>query len=230
MAPRTTRETRALRRSSRLGSSNGSDESIKPTVQLSSRRTTGQLRLPIPTAPAAPAAKRGVKKRTTAGRRSKSKRSTNSSARNSSQSDECSDLGNHAVCREIPSAETANVATNDCVYCGPRSQYARCSHNRGQPLTESNGSFLGPNIVLPSVETDNKHGNVVKEGRPISYEEQRDVEDIINSLAKRRGKRNPALTADLASPSRGATGQPLLSTNDQLQGKISSLVPLRSPL
>ena len=192
MAPRTAREARALRRSNRLGSSNGSDESIKPTVQLSPRRTTGQLRLPSPTAPTT---KRRLKKRTTVGRRSKSKRQTNSSARNSTQSDECSNPGNQDVCREMPSAEMAKTVTNNCIYCGPTSQYARCSHSRGHSPPESNGSFLGQNIVLPSVETDKKHDIMAIEGRPISSEEQRDVEAIVKLLAKKRGKRITPLAA-----------------------------------
>jgi hypothetical protein len=185
MAPRTAREARALRRSSRLESSNGSNESFKPPVQLSPRRTTGQLRLPSPTASTT---KRGVKKRATAGRRSKSKGRANSSARNSTQSGEHPDPGNRDVSHDMPSPEPASIGTKDCIYCCPDSKFARCSHRRGQPPPESSSSFLGPNIVLPSVETDSEYNGVLRGEHLISREEERNDEEIVNMLAKKSGK------------------------------------------
>lgn len=191
MVIRTTREIRSLRRSSHLAASTASEESLKPAVWLSTRRTTGQLRLP---SPAAPAPKRGAKKRSTAaGRRSKTKRRTNSSVRNSTQSEEQNDdethkVSNHDTCRDIPLYGPANVSIKDCIYCCPESTHDRCCHNRGQPVPESPGSVLGPNVVLTSVETDDKPVRLFRGGHPISCEEEQNVQDVLDTLAKRRGK------------------------------------------
>ncbi|KIH91577.1 hypothetical protein SPBR_02076 [Sporothrix brasiliensis 5110] len=92
MATKSPRDIRALRRTSRLGSSHGNDEGITSTVQVSPRRTTGQLRLPTP---AASTTKRRVKRTTAASRRSKSKRPAKSSARNCTESDASLDPSSH---------------------------------------------------------------------------------------------------------------------------------------
>lgn len=183
----TAREARALRRSSRLAGSNASEETLKPAVRLSTRRTTGQLRLP---SPADPATKRGAKKRATAASR-RSKKRTNSSVRNSTQSDEQADeipkLNSHDICREIPLYEPVNAAIKDCIYCCPESTHDRCCHNRGQPVPGSPGSILGPNVVLTSVETDDRPVRLFRGGHPISLEEERNVQEVLDMLAKRRG-------------------------------------------
>ncbi|KAL1894545.1 hypothetical protein Sste5346_005780 [Sporothrix stenoceras] len=186
MTQRTASETRALRRSSRLASSHASEESCKPAVQLRTRRTTGQLRLP---SSSTPTPKRGAKKRSTVASRrfkSKSRRRGSSSARDSTQSDEIPKLSSRDICREIPLYEPVGAATKDCIYCYPNSAYNRCCHNRGQPVPESPGSVLGQNVILPSVETDDKPVRLFRGGHPISLEEERNVQEVIDMLAKKR--------------------------------------------
>ncbi|KJR85554.1 uncharacterized protein SPSK_09244 [Sporothrix schenckii 1099-18] len=213
MASKSPKDIRALRRSSRLGSSHRNDEGIKSTVQASPRRTTGQLRLPTPVASTT---KRRVKRTTTASRRSKSKRPAKGSARNCTESDASLDPSNH---------DHESLSPTDCAYCSPTTDHTRCLHNRGKPRPpKSPGSYLGPDVVLQSVETARKNVDAPMSGHQIGNEEQwHNVDNIVSILSKTREKDQASRT--ISKPFVNILPKPASSTDLHSDADTEMLSP-----